>query len=144
MIVVCKCGQKNRVKALVATGGIPAKDVRCGNADCKISLRDIIAAQVDQNANIVLQIVELFTELDSEAVMTHLELLAKLGDIFVANGMQLHFEGLDDDDDEDDDEDLFADAEEEDEDDEDEEEKPKTKKKVVTKPKKPTPRNRVH
>jgi hypothetical protein len=36
MIVVCKCGQKNRVKAALATGAVTAKEVNCGR--CKIFL----------------------------------------------------------------------------------------------------------
>ena len=125
MIVVCKCGQKNRVKASIATGGVPAKDVLCGDASCKLSLRQMIAEQADRNSHIVLDIVEACQKArdDEDADVTSEDLVA----IFAKHGMDLL--PPDDEDEEDTDDD-----EEEDEDDEEEEPEPVKKKKVTKKP----------
>lgn len=49
MIVVCKCGQKSRVKDFTATDRL-----RCGA--CKSMLTDVVVKQAARNANVVLEV----------------------------------------------------------------------------------------
>lgn len=126
MIVVCKCGQLNRVKAALATGAVTAKEVNCGK--CKQSLRETMQVQVDRNSDIVLAIVALFQKAhDEEMPFEDTDLVA----IFANHGMDLLAESDEDESDSDDDEDQDDDSDDEDE---DEEEEPKKKKAVKKKP----------
>lgn len=49
MIVVCKCGQKSRVRDFTATDRL-----RCGA--CKTMLKDTVIKQATRNADIVLEL----------------------------------------------------------------------------------------
>ncbi len=106
MIVICTCGQKNRLKAELATGATKAKEINCGH--CKTPLAEIAKIQVDRNADIVLAIVELY----HENKVGQFDIHHAVADIFKKNGMALGPLDIEDelDEDEDEDEDLEEEA----------------------------------
>lgn len=124
MIVVCVCGQKNRVKAELATGAVTAKEVNCGH--CKTSLRKIMQDQVDRNSNIVLDLVTMFQDPNYENTLAQ-SIIA----IFTKNGVDVLPELDENEGDADDD--AEEDEDEDDEDDDEEEAPPVHKRKVVKK-----------
>lgn len=107
MIVVCTCGQKNRLRAELATGAIKAKEINCGR--CKKSLAQEAAQQVDMNADIVLAILEFYKGIDHEDFND--------SDVAIAKIFRKFALGIGGTEEPDDDEDEEEDDEEEDEDD---------------------------
>jgi hypothetical protein len=127
MVVVCRCGQKNRIKSGFVSGQRTAKAINCGH--CKDSLLDTMAIQADRNADIVLAILDLVNDVDviEEGSKKFVE---EVVGIFAGQGLDLV---LDKDEDDEDEEEEEPDADEDEVEDEPEPVKKKAGKKKSSK-----------